>query len=124
MMETVMIGVVRDGMLSLKGIINPRVLRPILVVCLLERAFAGVTPVFAADPQLYKDSVDALYSLDFSTAENGFESLTRQDPANPAYWNGLASMIWSKIMYDQQKLNMDSFSGSTLGTNDSRDTVD
>jgi tetratricopeptide (TPR) repeat protein len=124
MMKTVTIGAVRDGMLSLRGIINPRVVRPILAVCLLVGALAAVTPVFAADPQLYKDSVDALYNLDFSTAENGFESLTRQDPANPVYWNGLASMIWSQIMYDQQKLNIDSFSGSTLGTKNSRDAVD
>jgi tetratricopeptide (TPR) repeat protein len=77
----------------------------------------------SAVPDLYQDSVDALYGLDFTTAERGFESLTRDEPGNPKYWNGLASTIWLRIIFEQQKLNMESFSGSSLGTKDSRDAI-
>ena len=80
---------------------------------------------FGADAQqTYRESTDALYNLDFSTAQSGFEGLTRDYPENPDYWNALASSIWLKIIYDQQKLNIESFSGnSTFGTKDSRESV-
>jgi tetratricopeptide (TPR) repeat protein len=72
----------------------------------------------------YREAVDALYNLDFSIAEAGFNNLIQQDQGNPQYWNGLASTIWLKILYDQQKLNSDSYSGSSIGGSSSRDTVD
>jgi cytochrome c-type biogenesis protein CcmH/NrfG len=50
--------------------------------------------------------------------------LTRQDPENPVYWNALASTAWLKITYDQQKLNIESFSGgNSFGTRDSKEAV-
>lgn len=83
-----------------------------------------VQPVAAADPKVvYQQSTDALYNLDFSIAQRGYESLTREFPGNPDYWNALASCFWLKIIYDQQKLNMESFSGGSLGTKDSREAV-
>jgi tetratricopeptide (TPR) repeat protein len=79
----------------------------------------------AADPkQIYDEATDALYNLDFNTAQHGYETLTREHPDNPDYWNGLASAIWLKITFDQQKLNLESFSGRSMGTRDSKDTVD
>ena len=79
---------------------------------------------FAADPKaVYDQSTDALYNLDFNTAQLGYETLTRDYPENPDYWNALASSIWLRITYDQEKLNMESFAGSSLGAKDSRDTV-
>ncbi len=78
----------------------------------------------AADPKvIFDQSTDALYNLDFNTAQHGYETLTHDYPDNPDYWNALASSIWLRIMYDQEKLNMESFSGSSLGTKDSRDAV-
>jgi tetratricopeptide (TPR) repeat protein len=90
----------------------------IVLVC---GRYAHATP---ADPkQIYDQSTDALYNLDFNIAQRGYETLTRDYPDNPDYWNALASSIWLKITFDQQKLNLESFSGSSLGTKDSRDTV-
>src|SRR5436190_15883968 len=118
MSRIVMIGKERDGMLSLKGIMVRGcflVLLSILGCCL---------PAAAADPKLiYDQSTDALYNLDFNTAQRGYETLTHDYPDNPDYWNALASSIWLHIMYDQEKLNMESFSGSSLGTKESRDAV-
>jgi hypothetical protein len=111
--ETVRANAERHAMRSLTGII---------VLALMCALFA--VNATAADPRLYQDSIDALYNLDFSTAEHGFESLTRDEPDNPEYWNALASAIWLKIIYDQQKLNIESFSGSSLGTRDSSETID
>jgi tetratricopeptide (TPR) repeat protein len=80
--------------------------------------------VRAADPQLlYQQSTDALYNLDFNIAQQGYETLTREHPDNPEYWNALASSIWFKILYDQQKLSIEGFSGGSLGTKDSKDSV-
>jgi tetratricopeptide (TPR) repeat protein len=88
--------------------------------------YAVCTGATAADPkQLYEQSSDALYNLDFRTAQQGYESLTRDFPDNPDYWNALASAIWLKITFDQQKLNLESFSGrTTFGTKDSHDNLD
>jgi tetratricopeptide (TPR) repeat protein len=87
--------------------------------------FAGsASPAPAADPkQIYDEATNALYNLDFNTAMSGYETLTREHPEEPDYWNGLASAIWLKIALDQQKLNLESFSGRSLGTRDSKDTV-
>jgi tetratricopeptide (TPR) repeat protein len=109
------IGKVLDGTLSLKGI---------MLVLFLAALFL---PAASAAPQVnatYDQALDALYNLDFSTAEQAFNSLTHQDENNPEYWNGVASTIWLKILYGQQKLNMESFSGSSIGTRESQDTVD
>jgi len=117
-MKIVMIGKERDGMLSLKGIMFRRYVWPsimLLVVCVTATA---------ADPKLvYDQSTDALYNLDFNTAQHGYETLTHDYPDNPDYWNALAASIWLRIMYDQQKLSIESFSGDSLGTKDSRDAV-
>ena len=84
-----------------------------------------VQPAAAEDArQLYSVSTDALYNLDFSTAQQGYEALTREYPENLDYWNALASAAWLKITYDQQKLNIESFSGKgTFGTRDSKEGV-
>ena len=38
----------------------------------------------AADPKVvYDKSTDALYNLDFNTAQQGFETLTRDYPSKP-----------------------------------------
>ncbi len=71
----------------------------------------------------YEQAVDALYNLDFSIAESAFHSLIQKDESNPDNWNGLASTIWLKILYDQQKLNADSYSGADIGGKRSRDAV-
>src|SRR5262249_47620652 len=109
---------VRDGMLSLKGIM----FRRCLLLCLVLLGCSAWT--FAADPKvIYDQSTDALYNLDFNTAQHGYETLTRDYPANPDYWNALASSIFLRILYDQEKLSMESFSGSSLGTQESRDAI-
>ena len=150
--EIVMNGNERDGMLSLKGIIyfkpaihgraqaihggafswpaihgRARMIHRAAFVWILAGllcALAVQTADAADAKQIYQESTDALYNLDFSTAQHGFESLTRDYSDNPDYWNALASSIWLKIMYDQQKLNIESFSGgSSFGTKESRDAI-
>jgi tetratricopeptide (TPR) repeat protein len=87
-------------------------------------ALLGQVAFAAETSRLYRESSDALYNLDFSTALQGFEELTRQYPDNPDYWNALASTLWLKILFDQQKLNLDAYSSSnTFGSRDSRDTI-
>jgi tetratricopeptide (TPR) repeat protein len=96
-------------------------------VCLLivASAVCSFSRPAAVDPkQLYDESSDALYNLDFNIAQRGFETLTRAYPDNPEYWNALASTMWLKISFDQQKLNIESFSGrSSFGTKESRDSL-
>ena len=96
---------------------------------LLLVVFLVVAPLhsalFAIDAkELYDQATTASYNLDFETAERGFEALTQEYPDNPDYWNALASVRWLKIALKQQKLNLESFSGKSLGTRDSRDAVD
>ena len=118
MIRIVMIGKERDGMLSLKGIM----FRRYVLFCIM--LLGACLWAAAADQKLiYDQSTEALYNLDFNTAQHGYETLTHDYPDNPDYWNALAASIWLHIMYDQQKLNVESFSGSSLGTKDSRDTV-
>jgi tetratricopeptide (TPR) repeat protein len=95
------------------------------LLALLTVGSLSVCPVLAADPQrTYADGVDAIYSLDFAAAEASFLTLTKDYPENPDYWNGLASSYWLRILYNQQKLNMESFSGKdSFGTSDSKDGV-
>jgi tetratricopeptide (TPR) repeat protein len=114
-----MTGKERDGMLSLKGIMFRRYLLLFLMMLSSCCLWAVTT-----DPKLaYDQATDALYNLDFTIAQQGYETLTREYPDNPDYWNALASSIWLKILYEQQKLNFDSFSGGSLGTKDSRDAL-
>src|SRR5215813_12252837 len=118
MMKTVMSGNERDGMLSLKGIMCAGYVLLSIVIL-----FNGVAAA-AADPKLiYNQSTDALYNLDFNIAQHGYETLTHNYLDNLDYWNALAVSIWLRIMYDQQKLNVESFSGDSLGTKDLRDAV-
>ncbi len=85
----------------------------------------SASPAVAQDPNaIYAKAVEALYNLDFSTAEQTFNSLTHQDESNPDYWNGIASTMLMKILYDQQKFNTDSFTGNSIGTKSSKETVD
>jgi tetratricopeptide (TPR) repeat protein len=81
--------------------------------------------MLAADPQqTYADGTNQLFSLDFAAAEASFRSMARDFPDNPDYWNALASTYWLKTLYNQQKLNMESFSGKDrFGSMDSKDTV-
>lgn len=85
--------------------------------------FLSVRPAAIDPQQLYAQSADALYNLDFNIAEQGFETLRHDHPENPEYWNALASSIWFHILYQQQKLNVDTFSGRSLGTEGSHDTI-
>ncbi len=120
--KTVMTGNERDGMLSLKGNMVSR--RAYLSLIVLLPGLLAVSAEAADPKQLYDQSTDALYNLDFSIAQRGYETLTREYPDNPDYWNALASSIWLKITYDQQKLNMESFSGrDRFGTRESEDDV-
>jgi len=79
----------------------------------------------AEDPSsLYATAVSHLYNLDFPSAESTFLSLTRDHPSDPDYWNALASTYWLKILYNQQKLDLASFSSKDrFGTADSKDVV-
>jgi len=47
--------------------------------------------------QLYRRGIEALYNLDFETAEKDFRELIKIEPQNPNRWNQLASALWSKI---------------------------
>jgi tetratricopeptide (TPR) repeat protein len=86
--------------------------------------FFALCPAFGQDrKQLYDEGTGALYNLDFSTAEARFRKLTEVDPENPANWNLVASSLWLKIVAAQQKLNMESFSGSSVGTEASQNVV-
>jgi tetratricopeptide (TPR) repeat protein len=95
----------------------------LLTLILACDAFASAGA--GADPnELYQRSTDALYNLDFNTAEQGYEILTRDYPESPDYWNALASAIFLRITFEQQKLNLESFSGgTTFGSRDSTDEV-
>jgi tetratricopeptide (TPR) repeat protein len=95
----------------------------LLVIVLAFGAIAGSA---AVDPkEVYERSTNALYNLDFNIAQTGYETLTREYPDNPEYWNALASSIWLRITFEQQKLNLESFSGSVrFGTADSREELD
>jgi tetratricopeptide (TPR) repeat protein len=65
----------------------------------------------------------ALYSLDFDVAEERFRIWTERNPTNPMAWNMLASSIWLRVVYEQEKLNLETFDGSKLGGEDSEDAI-
>src|ERR1700747_3537334 len=99
--------------------------RSVLLFLILLQLAQLEQAAFASDPKdSYNLAMNASYNLDFATAEHGYEALTREYPDNPDYWNALASVLWLKIALKQQKLNLESFSGRSMGTRDSRDTVD
>jgi tetratricopeptide (TPR) repeat protein len=96
---------------------------------LLLVVFFVVAPARSAllaldEKEIYEQATNASYNLDFETAERGFDTLTHDYPDNPDYWNALASVRWLRIALKQQKLNLETFSGRSLGTRDSKDTVD
>jgi tetratricopeptide (TPR) repeat protein len=95
----------------------------LLFICFAVTPFEQAT-LASDEKEIYEQSMNASYNLDFGTAEQGYETLTREYPDNPNYWNALASVVWLKIALKQQKLNLESYSGRTLGTRDSRDAVD
>ena len=115
--DSVTTGRVRDLMLSRKGIIVSRwVLVGLLVVSFLLVVLvllvdAGRVAGQTIDPV----ALEALYNLDFDVAEGKFLQLTEEDPTNPTYWNLLASSIWLKIVYQQEKMNLVGYTGSSLG---------
>ena len=88
----------REGMLSLKGIM-------LSVLTILVLALSSQRAIAADPKQIYDQATNALYNLDFSTAERSYETLTHDYPENPDYWNALASAVWLKITFDQQKRN-------------------
>jgi tetratricopeptide (TPR) repeat protein len=98
--------------------------RWLLAIIVLVAPF-NVSAVLAADPEeLYKQGIEDLYNLDFNKAEPLFTELTRTYPGNPDYWTGLASTVWLRILQDQQKLSVESFSSKdTFGAWDSKENV-
>ncbi len=93
-------------------------------VMLLTVSFGLVDAGQAMGQTIDPEALEALYNLDFDVAEGKFQQLTLDDPDNPTYWNLLASSIWLRIVYEQEKMNLDSFSGTRLGSRDSTDAVD
>jgi tetratricopeptide (TPR) repeat protein len=68
-------------------------------------------------------ALEALYSLDFDIAEERFRAWTQRDRANPMAWNMLASSIWLRVVYEQEKLNLETFEGSRLGDEGAEDAI-
>src|SRR5437762_2652345 len=89
-----------------------------LCLCVLT-----ITGSAQTQEQIHQEALDALYNLDFTTAEARLRSLTQSNPGDPTYWNHLASSMWLKIVAGQEKLNLESFSGAALGTEDSSDKI-
>src|SRR5690348_11865639 len=82
MSRIVMTGNVREGMLSLKGIMFRRCLFVFAIVFACG-VYANAAP---ADPkQIYDRATDALYNLDFNIAQRDYETLTHDYPDNPDY---------------------------------------
>src|SRR5438093_10912507 len=119
MIETVMAGNERDGMLSLKGIMSFQVaadsphspprsggewsfcsVKQFIVI--LSLFFLLIQSALIADPkQIYEEATNALYNLDFTTAEHGFATFKHDYSDNTDYCNTLASAIWNRIMINQ-----------------------
>src|SRR5438034_9270025 len=120
MIETVMTGNERDGMLSLKGIMSfqsvircfaQKIRASVLFSAALLPLFLLVQSALADDAkQIYEAATNALYNLDFNTAEHGFETLTHDYSDNPDYRNALASAICVRINIILHKMNIESFS--------------
>ena len=94
------------------------------MIAVLVCALLAQNSIAADPPPLYQHGVEKLYNLYFDDAETDFRNLTKAYPDDPLYWNGLASTIWLKMLYSQQKLNIESFSlKDTFGTSESKDDV-
>ena len=115
MSDTVTNGVVRDRMLSRNGII----VAFLIVAC----GLINVAPANGQSVDVFSEALEALYSLDFDVAEQKFTELTEDDPTVPRYWNLLASSVWLKIVFEQEKLNLDSYMGNRLGGDGANDLV-
>jgi len=122
MSDTVTTGTVRERMLSLKGIIFALLIFPFCTTSALAALPEMPRQIESVDATIDK-ALHGLYSLDFAEAEVMFLSLTEREPNNPRLWNFLASSIWLKVIYEQEKLNLESFSGSRLGGARSNDLV-
>src|SRR5207249_11927412 len=104
MIETVMIGNERDGMLSLKGIMSfqsclrgfdQKIRGSILFSAALLPFFLLVQSALADDAkQIYEASTIALYNLDFNSAEHGSETLKHDYSDCPYYLSALASAFY------------------------------
>jgi tetratricopeptide (TPR) repeat protein len=93
-------------------------------IAILACALLVNTAIAADPPPLYQHGVEKLYNLYFDEAESDFKNLTKEYPDDPLYWNSLASTIWLKMLYSQQKLNIESFSmKDTFGASESKDDV-
>ena len=105
--------------------VNRKAANAVLACVLLAVTGLAQKDAFAADPPpLFQQGVERLYNLYFDEAESDFKSLTKQYPDDPLDWNSLASTIWLKMLYSQQKLNIESFSlKDTFGTAQSKDDV-
>jgi tetratricopeptide (TPR) repeat protein len=115
--DTVTNGVVRDGTLSRKGIIA---LSAMALLVLGSAPGSGMPPAQTPEAEA---AYRALYNVDFEPAREVAEAMTRREPDNPESWNLLASTIWLDIVFRQEKLNLDSFVGESLGTEDSNEVV-
>jgi tetratricopeptide (TPR) repeat protein len=106
-------------MLSRNGIIL------IVAVALLVGVASGARTATRAAPRRGADpaALYALYSVDFDQARESFRQMTLRSPEDPEAWNLLASALWLQIVFRQEKLNLDSFTGDALGTEDSNEVV-
>ncbi len=91
-----------------------------VVAVLQSTAYAGGLQSAASREA---EARDALYNLDFDAAEAEFQALTGQEPDNPRYWNLLASSIWLRIVFEQEKMNLDAYSDSASTRDDADDLV-
>ncbi len=127
MRDIVTSGPVSVRMVCRNGIIASRWALVTFLVIVFGLVHAG--PVTAQVPRSEPDPVDpevldALYSLDFDVAERKLEVLVADAPQSGRLWNLLASSIWLKIVFEQQKFRLDRYMGNRLGGDSSNDQVD
>ena len=99
------------------------------MILVVSFGLVSVGPVKGQTARAEPDLVDpeiiyALYSLDFDVAEAKLQTLVDENPENARLWNLLASSIWLKILYEQEKFGLDRYMGNRLGGNDSNDEFD
>ena len=83
------------------------------------RAQAADTEQYPVDPEI----LDALYNLDFDVAERKLQALVEDAPESARLWNLLASSIWLKITYEQEKLGLDRYMGDRLDDDGSNERL-